>query len=90
MPPPKIVMSINVKKISKEHLKTVAEDKVYLNCAFFAYKDGPNERNDDGFIKQEISKEARDRGEQGAIIGNWAYLETKRKPKQSDENAPPF
>ena len=34
----------------------------------------------DGFIVQEISKERRDRGERGAILGNWNYIKPKQQP----------
>ena len=34
----------------------------------------------DGFIVQGLSKEARERGEKGPIIGNWKYHQQKARP----------
>lgn len=62
-------IKIDVTKIDKSHLYKGAKG-TYLNCALFENRDGPGQYGDTHFITQEISKEARDRGEKGAIIGN--------------------
>jgi hypothetical protein len=67
---------IDVKKIAKEHLYMGAKG-TYLSGVFMENKNGQSEYGDDGFIVQEVSKEARQAGEKGPIIGNWRHLEAK-------------
>lgn len=71
-----IKYKIDVQKINKDHLYKGAKG-TYLSGVFFENKNGPSEYGDDGFIVQDISKEAREAGEKGPIIGNWRRLETK-------------
>jgi hypothetical protein len=74
-----IKYKIDVTKIDKALLYK-GEKGTYLNGVFLENKNGPGEYGDDGFIVQDISKEARDRGEKGPIIGNWRHLQTKSTP----------
>lgn len=85
-----IVAKIDVSKIDKAHLFEGKKGK-YLD---FALHDKPNEYGDDGFITQSVSKEARDKGVKGAIIGNWKTVGKKasgaksnRQPNAAPENA---
>jgi hypothetical protein len=86
-----IKYKIDVKKINKDHLYA-GEKGTYLNGVFFENKNGPSEYGDDGFIVQDTSKEARERGEKGPIIGNWRRMETKytapkpAAPRVTDED----
>lgn len=64
---------IDVTKIDKAHLFQGKSGK-YLDLIFFENKDGPDKYGNDGFIVQGISKEARDKGERGPIIGNWKRM----------------
>jgi len=79
-----IKAKIDVTKVLKEHLYQGKEAK-YLDVAFFKNDNGPGKYGDDGFIVQGLSKEARERGEKGPIIGNWRYHEPRAgqggKPK---------
>lgn len=68
-----IVAKIDVSKIDKAHLFEGKKGK-YLD---FALHDKPNEYGDDGFITQSVSKEARDKGIKGGIIGNWKTVGQK-------------
>ena len=85
-----IKYKIDVQKINKDHLYKGAKG-TYLSGVFFENKNGPSEYGDDGFIVQDISKEAREAGEKGPIIGNWRHLETKyaapkvETPRTTDE-----
>jgi hypothetical protein len=71
-----IKYKIDVQKINKDHLYK-GEKGTYLSGVFFENKDGRGQYGDDGFIVQDVSKEAREAGEKGPIIGNWRRLETK-------------
>jgi hypothetical protein len=85
-----IKYKIDVQKINKDHLYKGAKG-TYLSGVFFENKNGPSEYGDDGFIVQDISKEAREAGEKGPIIGNWRRLEPKytapkvETPRTTDE-----
>ena len=68
-----IKASINVTKIEKGEIY-VGKNGKYVGLAFFANKGGPDQFGNDGFVTQEISKERRDNGERGPIIGNWKDL----------------
>ncbi len=72
---------IDVTKINKEHLFEGKKGK-YLDFTLMENRDGVSEYGDDGFIIQDIPREARDNGEKGPIIGNW------RHPKKAATPAP--
>ena len=61
-----IVANIDVTKVDKAHLYEGKKGK-YLSLVFF---DKPNE-NSDGYVVQGVSKENRDKGVKGAIVGSW-------------------
>ncbi len=65
-------------KISKEDLFVGKKGGKYLDAALH---DKPNDFGDDGFITQSVSKEKRDAGVKGPIIGNWRHVGAK--PKQA-------
>jgi hypothetical protein len=79
---------IDVTKILKEHLfqsqKTPAK---YLDIAFHIKET----EYGDGYITQSVSKEARDKGERGPIVGNWKRFQKKQeapKPAPKKEQPP--
>lgn len=74
-----LVAKINVKAILKEHLFAGSKN-TYLDIAFHDNRDGEDIYGNLGFITQSVSKEARDRGEKGPIIGNWKEVGQKRQP----------
>jgi len=65
----KISAKIDVKKVSKGDLYE-GKKGTYLNILLVEQK---NEYSD-GYIVQELGKDRRERGERGAILGNWSYL----------------
>jgi len=87
-----IVLKIDVKKIDKSLLFTGAKG-TYLDAALVENKGGEDEYGNAGFISQSVSKEARERGEKGPIIGNWKHVGGKpsQRPSRSPmkHNAPP-
>jgi hypothetical protein len=82
-----IKLKISTWKIDKSHLYEGKNGK-YLNCVLFENKDGTGEYGDDGFIVQDVTKEAREAGERGPIIGNWRHLQTKGGKPSNRNNAP--
>ena len=77
-----IVHKIDVTLIDKTGLfvgKAKADGRVpkYLDCALHENMDGPDKFGNDGFITQSLSKERRDAGERGPIIGNWRDTDRK-------------
>lgn len=62
-------LKIDVTKIDKELLFEGKKGK-YLDATVFINPDEANEYGDHGMIRQDVSKEAREAGEKGAILGN--------------------
>ena len=81
-----ISIKIDVKKIDKSKM-FVGEKGTYLDLTLIDNKEGRDRFQNDGFIVQDIGKEARERGEKGAIIGNWKHV---GKPTQSASKSIPF
>ncbi len=71
-----IQLKIDVSKISKPDLYQ-GKKGVYLDAILWENRDGQSQYGDDGYITQGISKEKRDAGERGPIIGNWKHMEKK-------------
>lgn len=71
-------VKINVTRILKEHLFEGKAGK-YLDLVLMENKDGPDQYGNDGFVIQGVSKEARERGEKGPIIGNWKTVDRKKQ-----------
>jgi len=63
-----INLRIDVNKIDKKHLYE-GKKGTYLDLAAFV-SDQPDQYDNHGFITQQVSKEAREAGEKGAILGN--------------------
>jgi hypothetical protein len=93
-----ITLKINVSKILKEHLFEGKQGK-YLDLVVFE-NDEPDEYGNDFKFVQGLSKEARQRGEKGPILGNGkrfnrggSSTRTSRpttRPAQDDSDSPPF
>ena len=83
------VGKIDVTKIAKEHL-FIGQKGKYLDIMMHDNKDGRNDYGDDGFITQSVSKEAKQQGIKGPIIGNWRKLDPRpgtRTEKPAKEKA---
>ena len=79
-----IKLKIDVTKIDKSRLFVGAKG-TYLDLALFENKDGKGEYGDDGFIVQEVTKEKREAGIKGPIIGNWRHFEVKGRDVSAQE-----
>lgn len=66
-------ISINGDKIDKSALYQ-GKSGTYLNLTLMENREGPDQYGNDGFVVQDISKERRQAGERGPIIGNWKYI----------------
>ena len=93
-----ISLSIKTEKIEKQHLIEGKNGKI-LSVVLFENKDGKGQYGDDGFAVQGVSKELRDKGVRGKIIGNWRYTgqgasaggndgNRNNQPEDSDDNVP--
>lgn len=63
-------IKIQLDKIDKTQIY-VGKVHKFLDCTLHDNKNGKDEYGNDGFVTQSISKEKREAGERGAIIGNW-------------------
>ena len=52
---------------------------LYISLTLHDNKDGKDQYENDGFASVDVSKEAREAGEKGQIIGNWKHLDVKPK-----------
>jgi hypothetical protein len=76
---------INVSRIDKTALFEGKNGK-YLDIVLF---DKQDQYRNDGFVVQDISKERRDAGERGPIIGNWKRVEKRGGASQSESPLTP-
>lgn len=67
---------INVSKIDK-NLLFKGEKGLYLDLSMLENRDGTDQYGNDGMIIQDVSKEDRERGVKGPIIGNWKQVGQK-------------
>jgi hypothetical protein len=64
-----ISVKINTAKIDKTKLFK-GEKGTYLDITLLENKDGTDQYGNDFMVVQDIGKDARDKGEKGAILGN--------------------
>jgi hypothetical protein len=73
--------SIDAKKIDQ----SLMAKGQYINCAMMENKNGTDQYGNDGFIVQSVTKEQRESGVRGPIIGNWREYS---KSKTADHPVP--
>lgn len=73
-----IAVNINVTKIDKAALVPGKNGK-YMDLFLIENKTGQDQYGNDGFVTQGISKDRRDAGERGPIVGNWKRLVSKSR-----------
>ena len=78
-------LKIDVTKIRKDLLFTGTKG-TYMDLTLMDNRDGVDQYGNDGFIIQDVTKERREAGEKGPIIGNWKHI-GQRSPAQN--TAPP-
>lgn len=79
-------LKIDVSKIDKTHLFKGAKG-TYLDVALHLREEGTDQYGNDGFLTQDIGKEAREAGQKGPIIGNFRLVKP-RSPKAEQPAAP--
>jgi hypothetical protein len=90
-----ISLSIKTEKLEKEHIIQGKNGKI-VAVVLFENKDGKGQYGDDGFVVQSVSKEAREAGVRGPIVGNWRYIgqgpsaggNRNTQPEGVDEDVP--
>ena len=84
--------SINVEKIDKKRLYK-GDKGTYLNFSVVV-RDEPDQFGNDGFVAEDISKEERESGQKGTILGNVRKVEKRQteqpdpQPAQQDDDLP--
>ena len=73
---------IDVTKIPKEAIFVGKKGK-YIDVVLMENRDGTDEYGQDGFIAMSVSKEDREAGKNGVIIGNWKRVGQKAAPRQA-------
>lgn len=68
-----ISLSIKTEKLEKEHIINGKNGKI-VAVVLFENKEGRGQYGDDGYVVQSVSKEAREKGVKGPIVGNWRYI----------------
>jgi len=85
-------LSIDVKSIEKARLVQHSNGKVYLNMTAFIDPHNEGQYGDHGMITQDVSKEEKDNGVKGAILGNckvfWQEPAQQQAPQQYQQQAP--
>ena len=65
-----ISLRITRERVAKEHCYQ-GKNGTYLDMILFENRAGKDQYGNDGFVVQSVSKEARQQGVKGPIIGNW-------------------
>lgn len=79
-----IIAKLDVTKLDKAHFFK-GQKGIYADLVLIPNKDGTDQYGNDGFVSQGVSKEAREAGTKGAIVGN--YKKVNRGGK--DQTAAP-
>lgn len=66
-------ISINVTKIPRDRIKP-GKNGQYVDLVLFDNRDGKDQYGNDGFVAIDVSKEERENGVKGPIVGNWKHI----------------
>lgn len=83
-----IAIKLDVKKLDKTAFFQ-GKTALYADLVLKDNRDGTDAYGNDGFVVQSLSKERRDAGEKGPIVGNWKHLGQKPAPKPAPAPAAP-
>lgn len=78
-----ISLSIDVDKLDPKRLYKGKKGK-YLSATLFL-KEETDQYGNNGFIVESITKEERESGQKGTIIGNAKFLVSGNKPAHNDD-----
>lgn len=79
-----IKIKINVTRILKDYLFEGKNGK-YLDLVAWPNKNGAGQYGDTHFVVQDLPREARDKGEQGPILGNLTLPEEEAPPPRQQQ-----
>lgn len=84
------VCKIDVKKIDKA-LLFAGNKGTYLDIALIPNRDGKDQYGNLGFVVQSVSREDREAGKKGPILGNWRVVGEDKHPKHQprSQGSPP-
>jgi len=68
-----IIAKIDVTKLDKARF-VKGKKGIYADLVLMPNRDGVDQYGNDGMIVQGVGKEARDKGEKGAIVGNYQKI----------------
>lgn len=68
-----IIAKIDVTKLDKAHFFK-GQKGIYADLVLIPNKDGTDQYGNDGMVTQGISKEDREAGKKGAIVGNYKKI----------------
>jgi hypothetical protein len=80
-----ITIKLDVTKLQKDRFYH-GKKGIYAELILIEHS---NDFGDDGFVIQSISKEEREAGERGRIVGNWRETNKKVAPPTPIKRAPP-
>ena len=87
-----IIAKIDVTKLDKGHFFK-GQKGIYADLVLIPNKEGVDQYGNDGFVSQGVSKEAREKGEKGKIVGNYKKVNRggdKAEPKPTAKVQPDF
>lgn len=82
-----IVLNIDVVKIPKDRIFIGKKGK-YLSLVLHDNRGGPDEYGNDGFVAVSLTKEEREAGKRGEIVGNWKHVGQKPNKAAAAKRAP--
>ena len=82
-----IIAKIDVTKIDKAHMFK-GNKGTYLDLVLMENRQGPDQYGNDGMVVQGVSKESRNAGIKGPIIGNYRVHNAHQAPAQASQPAP--
>jgi len=71
-----IKLKIDVTKLDKTSFYHSEKGPIYADATLFFDPENPGKYGDHGMITQDISKERRDKGDKGAVLGNGKLFRT--------------
>jgi hypothetical protein len=80
-----ITIKLDVTKLEKNRFHH-GKKGIYADLILIEH---PNDYGDDGFVAQAVSKEEREEGIKGPIVGNWRDTDKKAAPPAPVRQAPP-
>lgn len=81
-----IKIKMDVTKIPKDKIFVGAKGK-YIDLVLFENRE-TDQYGNDGFVSIDTTKEERESGEKGVIVGNWKHLGGKKPASQSMPQRP--